>query len=162
MTIMTETPVFLASRLHSEGLKTYDFFLTLAPEEWSTAVYAGNGKWCIRDLLAHFIATEQAFHLLIANILEDGKGAPQEFDLDSYNEAQINRFREASISELLDTFLQERQKTVQIVQSLSFKDLERRGRHPFLGEAELADIIRLVYRHHQIHQRDIRKVLASL
>jgi hypothetical protein len=44
---------------------------------------------------------------------------------------------------------------------LSADDLVKTGRHPWLGIAPLEDMIQLLYRHNQIHQRDIRKLLAE-
>ena len=53
-----------------------------------------------------------------------------------------------------------RRATVEKVRSIQDPDLERIGRHPYLGMATLTDIIKLIYRHNQIHQRDFRKMLA--
>jgi hypothetical protein len=39
-------------------------------------------------------------------------------------------------------------------------DLERIGRHPFLGVAPLVEMIKLVYRHNGIHIRDARKLVG--
>jgi hypothetical protein len=36
-------------------------------------------------------------------------------------------------------------------------DLAKLGRHPFLGITSLEDIIKMVYRHNQIHMREIRR-----
>jgi hypothetical protein len=40
---------------------------------------------------------------------------------------------------------------------LNMSDLERRGNDPYLGETSLGDMIKLTYRHPQIHMREIRK-----
>jgi len=40
-------------------------------------------------------------------------------------------------------------------------DLEKSGRHPWLGMAQVEEIIKLMYRHNQIHQREIREALES-
>jgi hypothetical protein len=44
------------------------------------------------------------------------------------------------------------------VAGLSEADLQKTGRHPFLGETSLAEMIKMVYRHNQIHYRDLRKL----
>ena len=49
-----------------------------------------------------------------------------------------------------------RQATIKKVRALPDQDLGKMGRHPYLGVASLADIIKLIYRHNQIHQRDFR------
>jgi hypothetical protein len=35
--------------------------------------------------------------------------------------------------------------------------LLHQGRHPFLGRAPLSEIIKIIYRHNQIHLREIRQ-----
>jgi hypothetical protein len=48
-----------------------------------------------------------------------------------------------------------------MVAEMDNNDLEIQGRHPFLGVAPLSDIIKLIYRHNQIHIREIRKTLTE-
>jgi len=47
------------------------------------------------------------------------------------------------------------------VSSLSELDLIKKGRHPFFGWTILAEMIKMVYLHNQIHYRDIQRVLNS-
>ena len=39
------------------------------------------------------------------------------------------------------------------------QDLERSGNDPYLGETSLSEMIKLTYRHLQIHLRDVRERL---
>ena len=39
---------------------------------------------------------------------------------------------------------------------VSDSDLEKIGRHPFLGQTTLREMIKMVYLHNQIHIRDIK------
>jgi hypothetical protein len=45
------------------------------------------------------------------------------------------------------------------VSSLDDADLDKIGRHPFLGHTTLREMIKLIYLHNQLHYRDLRKVL---
>ena len=45
--------------------------------------------------------------------------------------------------------------------SLSDADLQKAGRHAFLGITTLAEMIKMVYRHNQIHYRDLRVALQK-
>jgi len=47
------------------------------------------------------------------------------------------------------------------VQKMQESDLERKGRHPFLGITTLEEMLKLIYRHTMIHQRDIRRALEA-
>jgi hypothetical protein len=39
--------------------------------------------------------------------------------------------------------------------------LGSRGYHPWFGEVEIRDMLKLVYRHNMIHLRDVRSALKS-
>jgi hypothetical protein len=115
----------------------------------------------VRQVLAHFISTEAAIGRLIDNILTGGNGAPEDFDINAYNERKVAALNQVTPPELLLQFNHFRQRNIEVVAKMSQADLARQGRHPFLGKTELVEVIKLLYRHNQIHQRDIRKHLAG-
>ena len=94
-------------------------------------------------------------------IVAGGAGVPDDFDLDRYNESKVRKVGERSFEELLDAFAAFRGETIDLVATLSLADLDKVGRHPFLGLAPVEDILKLMYRHAQIHQRDIRRYIKS-
>lgn len=154
---MNETPERLVERLRDEGAKTYDFFQALPPEQLDQTVYSDGACWNVRQLLAHFVATEIAITRLMENILAGSGGVPEAFDIDAFNEQQVDRLQALSLPELLDRFQSSRQASIALVTQMSAADLQRTGRHPYLGVTSLEEIIKLLYRHIQIHQRDVRK-----
>ncbi len=158
---MPETPAFLAERLITEGDKTVAFFASLTAEQWKSEVYTESEVWAVRNLLAHFVTAEQGFLSLFARVREGGPGVPADFDLDRYNASQQKKTLELSPAELLEQFKAVRAEMVAFVVSLSAADLEKTGRHPFLGDTTLAEMIKMVYRHNQIHYRDLRKVIGE-
>lgn len=158
---MTDSAEWLAERLRTEGKKTVDFFQGLTGSQWTLRVYTEGSQWTIRQVLAHFVATENAFDLLIRDILAGGPGAPPDFDIDRYNESRVRNMEGSELDELLAIFTSLRSSSVRLVEQMTSEDLQKRGRHPWLGETMMLDIIKLLYRHNQIHQRDIRKILSS-
>jgi DinB superfamily len=156
---MPDTPEFLAERLLQEGQKTQDFFRVLELAQWDIVIYTEGMQWTVRQVLAHFVATEGAIQKLMKNILEGGPGSPSDFNIDAYNERKVAALREATPQELIGQFSHLRQKSAALVSGMTQEDLNRRGRHPFLGVTDLSEIIKLLYRHNQIHQRDVRKLL---
>lgn len=157
---MRVTPTYLTGRLSNEEQKSLDFFRNLFPEQWEQTVYTQGSCWTIRQVLAHFVTSEKGFGRLIENILADGPGSPEDFDIDAYNERKVDSLSKNSPSDMMRQFSKERQRTVDLVSGLDQDDLTKEGRHPFLGVASLADIIKLIYRHNQIHLREVRKVLS--
>jgi hypothetical protein len=150
----------LVRRLAEECDRTVAFFQGLTPEQWRQTVYTDGGAWTVREVLAHFVAAEYSMTRLLENVLAGGQGAPEDFDLDAYNEKRVSKLQERTAEELLAQFVELRQATIDLVRPLDAVDLGRTGRHPYLGIAALEDIIQLMYRHNGIHQREIRKVLG--
>jgi uncharacterized protein (TIGR03083 family) len=156
---MPETPAFLAERLKSEGEKTAAFFAALAPGQWQTLVYTEGAEWTVRNVLAHYVTAEQGFIKLFADICAGGPGARADFDIDRYNASQQAKARDLAPAELVEKFQATRAAMADWVATLSAADLQKQGRHPFLGQTTLAEMIKMVYRHNQIHYRDLRKAL---
>lgn len=149
----------LSLKLQAEGEKTLALFNSLSRQELEQVIYSDGPSWNARELLAHFVSAETAFHELIDDILAGGNGAPEGFDIDGFNQRQVLLFGDIPTSELIEQFQQARRRTVQVVEKLDPGLLERTARHPFLGIAPLIEIIKLIYRHNQIHLRDIRRTI---
>ena len=151
----------LAERLAEEGEKTLTFFDSLTSDQWTIVIYTDGMTWSIREVLCHFAVSEGSFGRLLENIIAGGEGAPEDFNIDAYNQRKVAQLDHASLEQLKNSYRLARSNNVNIVSNLRPDDLERRGRHPYLGVAPVADIIKLIYRHNQIHIRDVRKFLVQ-
>lgn len=158
---MSETPAFLADRLQTEGDKTAAFFESLTADQWRAEIYTEGETWTIRNLLAHYVTAERGFLKIFASLREGGPGVADDFDIDRYNASQQVKTRELTPAELLTQFRAVRAQMTALVASFSEIDLQKTGRHPFLGQTTLAEMIKMVYRHNQIHFRDLRKVIGE-
>ena len=155
---MPDSPAFLAERLKTEGEKTLAFFSALTPAQWQSVIYTEGAEWTVRSILAHFVTAEQGFLKLFASIRAGGPGASEDFDIDRYNASQQQKTKELTPGELLAQYQATRAEMVAVVAAFAEADLERQGRHPFLGPTILAEMVKMVYRHNQIHLRDLRKL----
>jgi uncharacterized protein (TIGR03083 family) len=155
---MTET-ADLAEKLRSEGEKLAGFFDALSDAQWATQVYTEGTTWTIRNILAHLVTAERGFVKLFAGICEGAPGASEDFDIDRYNARQQEKTAGLSPMELLDGFRSVRAEMTAFVSGITDADLERQGRHPFLGQTSLREMIKMVYLHNQLHYRDLRRVL---
>jgi hypothetical protein len=156
---MPESSAFLSERLKTEGEKTAAFFSSLTADQWNDLVYTEGAEWTVRSVLAHYVTAEKGFVKLFSDIRDGGPGASEDFDIDRYNASQQQKTRERMPAELLEQFKTIRAEMAAWVASLTEADLQKQGRHPFLGVTTLAEMIKMVYRHNQIHQRDLRKVI---
>ncbi len=153
---MPKPPQFLAKRLRSEGEKMTAFFAELSDPDWDQTVYTEGETWTIRSVLVHFVTAEQGFLKLFPDIVAGGEGAAADFDIDRYNARQQEKAQALTPQELLVQFQDVRAKMAEWVEGLGEADLAKEGRHPFLGETTVEEMIKLVYRHNQIHYRDMR------
>ena len=155
---MPKSPEFLAKRLRSEGSKMTVFFAALDDADWMKTIYTEEQDWHIRDVLAHFVSAENSFLKLFESIRQGGDGVSDDFDVDRFNNTQVAKMQEMPPAELLEAFVEVRAKMADWVERLDKTDLQIEGRHPFLDETTLEEMIKLVYRHNQIHYRDMRKI----
>lgn len=149
----------LAERLRKEGLKVIEYFSALTGEQWAAEVYTEGQVWTIRNVLAHFVTSERGLLKLFKRIREGGPGASEDFSIDYYNARQQEKTKDLTPQELLDQFADVRADTVEWVTGLSEADLAVEGRHPFMGQVQLVDMLKMLYLHNQLHFRDFRKLV---
>ena len=147
----------LLQRLSDEGLKVLHFFGDLDETAWKKAIYTEGEVWKAHQILAHFVSVERAFQWLTADIVSGGHGTPKDFDLDRFNHDQVQDLESTSTQELLSTFQNERKQTIQQASTYSNDDLALEGHHPWFGQVSVETLLKLLYRHNQLHIRDIRR-----
>jgi hypothetical protein len=125
-------------------------------------VYTDGDSWTVHQILAHFVAAESGITRLIVHILDGGEGVPEDFDLDEYNERKVKEHDNLTPDELLAKFMELRESTIEMITKMSEDNLSQIGRHPWLGRTTVGEIVKLMYRHNQIHRREIRKTLRAI
>lgn len=151
----------LLKRLTEEGQKTVSFYRELSAAQLQQTVYTEGAAWQVRDLLAHLAWVERTFHHYHQDLLNGGPGVPHDFDIDGFNAAHTAAGRTTSVSVLLDQFESARAQTVALVARLADADFDRQAYHPFLGQTTLEQVLKLLYRHTMLHERDARKALEG-
>lgn len=149
----------LVEKLTDEGEKFTRFFSELAPEQWTLQIYTEGETWTLRDVLAHFVTAERGLLKLFEQICAGGSGVAEDFSVDRYNAAQQHKAKDLSSAELLVQYQQVRADSIRWVSGLKEEALEIKGRHPFLGETTLREMIKLLYNHNQTHYRDIKNAM---
>lgn len=156
---MSETAE-LADKLQAEGERLMEFFSGLTGAQWQQEVYTEGTTWSVRNVLSHFVTSERGLVKLFEQIRIGGVGSPDDFSIDRYNEAQQRKTREFSPAELLEQYKSVRATSIVWVSGLRDDELEIKGRHPFLGETIMREMIKMLYIHNQLHYRDMKKTLA--
>ena len=151
----------LAQRLEAKGTQSVDFFSQFGRHDWDRTVYTEGASWTLEEVAKHLLSSERAMARLIALVVRGEPGVPEDFDLDGYNERKVAELDGLSPDEVLSQFAEARKDTIRLVQTFSDSDLDKMGRHPFLGQSSVEAILQLIYRHNQIHQRDLRRLIPA-
>jgi hypothetical protein len=151
----------LAQKLKSEGDKMASVFNGLTDEQWNQEVYTEGSTWTIRNILSHLVTSERGLLKLFEKIRHGGEGSPDDFSIDRYNAAMQERTKAATPQELLEQYKEVRSHATAWVSSLKEAELEITGRHPFLGQTMLRDMIKMLYIHNLDHYRDMKKTLKT-
>lgn len=149
----------LAEKLKSEGEKFVTFFSGLTEEQWTSEVYTEGETWTLRNVLAHFVTSERDLVKLFERIRTTGEGASLDFSIDRHNASQQEKTKDLAPAELLQQYKQVRADTVTWISGLKDEDLEIKGRHPFLGETVIREMIKMLYIHNQTHYRDVKRTM---
>lgn len=149
----------LAEKLKTEGERMAAFFAEITDEQWTHEVYTEGTTWSIRNVLSHFVTSERGLVKLFERIRTTGEGAAEDFSIDRYNAAQQQRTESLTPAELLDQYREVRAESVKWVSGLKDEELEIKGRHPFLGETIIREMVKMLYLHNQLHYRDVKRAL---
>jgi len=147
----------LLGKLEKGYLRTRGFFDQLSAEEWQLTVY-GEPDWNAYNLMAHFISAEEHLLELAQNVAGNGPGAPEGFELNEFNAMEQNRFQGLPIQALLEALERSRQRTIEWVRTLTDEQLEKKGRHPALGQISVEDMLTAIYGHQILHMRDLMRL----
>lgn len=149
----------LADKLRTEGDKFTALFAGLTDGQWQAEVYTEGETWTLRNVLSHFVTSERGLVRLFEQIRLGGSGAADDFSIDRYNAAQQQKTKDLSPQDLLEQYKAVRADSIAWTLSLSELDLEKQGKHPFLGMTSIREMIKMLYIHNMTHYRDMKKVL---
>ena len=129
-------------------------------DEWNFAP-DGENSWSPFDVIGHYIHGEETDWIPRAEIiLSQGENLTFE-PFDRF--AQLDKSEGQTMSELLETFANLRQKNIEILTSWNLTDeqLKLKGVHPELGEVTLEQLLATWAVHDLTHIRQLVSVLAK-
>ncbi|MCB0100456.1 MAG: DinB family protein [Anaerolineales bacterium] len=149
----------LAEKLKIEGERMYAFFADLTDDQWDKEVYTEGTTWSIRNVLSHYVTSERGLVQLFERIRATGEGAADDFSIDRYNASQQEKTKDLLPADLLEQYKQVRAESIRWVGGLKDEELDIQGRHPFLGETVIREMVKMLYLHNQLHYRDVKRAL---
>lgn len=141
--------------------KSLELFHSVEPGLWDQPIFDDPESWDLKDLVAHFIYSEEHILSIAQNIVSGGEGSPEDIDIDAFNENGIEKLRHRSVDELLDILTDVRKALIAWVRELDELELDRVGRHPVLGASKVETVIHSIYAHQLLHMREIAPRLRT-
>ena len=130
-------------------------------DEGVLAWQPGDGRWSIKETLAH-LASAEGSHRQVAQAIAVGQTVDvPDFDLDAWNAARVAERRQRSTDEILEEMAAERQRTLSALQDLEDEALDHQGLHPALGETTVLKVFRIIPIHERWHLKDIKQLLEE-
>ncbi len=145
----------LITRLERGLHKTNEILDTLDQDGWQEPVEGESDGWTVKDLVAHFIVSEEHLLMIAKDIAAGGEGAPEDIDIDAFNEDQLARQPDRTPDELQVLLGGIRETTIDWVVEQDDETLDRVGRHPTLGDSSVETIIFSIYGHQLLHMREL-------
>jgi uncharacterized protein (TIGR03083 family) len=134
----------------------------LSKEQWETAVFSEEEEgWRVADVLRHLVAAERGMMNLIERIRLGEEGVPADFDLHRYNTSMVRKSKEKTPSDLLAEMDENRQRLLQLLESIEEGEWQTKGRHASLHVMTIEEIFKTIALHDKMHGRDIRQALTA-
>ena len=129
------------------------------PDAWSHCD-EGENTWSTYDVVGHFIHGERTDWIPRARLILGDEDTPEFEPFDRF--AQFEESEEKSLALLLATFRELRQQNLAILREFGLQeaDMERRGKHPELGEVNLRQLLATWTVHDLNHLGQIAQVMA--
>jgi len=135
--------------------KSLEVFRSVEPDQWEQPIFDDPESWNLKDLVAHFIYSEEHLLRIAQDIASGGEGSPEGIDIDAFNENEMEKIRHRSVDELLDILNDVRKALIDWVRELGELELDRVGRHPVLGASTVETVINSIYAHQLLHMREL-------
>jgi hypothetical protein len=151
----------LGKKLTSQYEKSVSFFKSLPDFIWDERLYTDGAEWTVHQVFAHIVEVEGSILYLMISISQGGTGVGPDFDIDRYNASAVRKISTKSREELFSLFEERRTRMLAFVDGLPPEVLALTGNHPYLGEAKLGEMLKMLLLHINGHIRDIRKAFGE-
>jgi hypothetical protein len=135
--------------------KSNQFFRLLKQNRWSEPVSDSEEAWTVKQLVAHFIFSEDALLKIAQDTASGGPGVSEDHDIDTFNQEEMEGFPQLTVDQLLSLMIATRETTIDWVQTLDDSTLDMTGGHPTMGLSTVENIIFSIYAHQLLHMREV-------
>jgi len=125
--------------------------------DWDRPVQSAEGGWTVKQAMLH-LATSESGQIGTGKAIAAGQPTvPDDFDLNRYNNRQVEKNKDKQPAEILFGMAESRQKLLAFLDEASAEDLDKRGKH---ARGDVISLEQLFYRigeHEAGHTAEIKK-----
>lgn len=133
----------------------------LRPDDWNKQVQGDDGQWTVKQVMLH-LATSETGQIATGKAITAGQPTvPDDFDLNRYNNRQVEKHAAKTPPEILFGMAESRQKLLAFLNEVSEADLDKRGKH---ARGDVISLEQLFYRigeHEAEHTELIKQALGK-
>ena len=120
-----------------------------------------NVDWTVQDVVAHLAGAERGHQQVIHALLAGGVAGQPDFDLDTFNQADVAEREGWTLAMVLEDLNAGRADTLALLESMSADAWDRAGYHPGGFDTTVEGTFRVIAIHERRHAKDIRAALAG-
>ena len=127
----------------------------------TAAELSANDGWSGKDLLAHLAASELGHCHVIRQLVADRPTLIADFDLDTFNNAEVAKRRRRSWEATIAEYRANRVATLALLDTITEADWEKAGPHPGGFDTTVEGVFRVIAIHEKRHLRDLNNALKK-
>jgi hypothetical protein len=117
-------------------------------------------QWSLTEIMCHLRDVErEVYHVRFRNLIAAENAFLPGASPDEW--AEERGYAEQDGREALQTFLEARKETLELLRSMSAETWQRQGQHAFFGPTTLHELVYLSVRHDDLHWEQIRSLLVD-
>jgi uncharacterized damage-inducible protein DinB len=133
----------------------------LQPDDWYKPVQTTDGGWTAKQMLLHIATSETGQTSTGRAIAADQPTVPDDFDLNRYNNRQIEKNKDKQPPEILLGMAEGRQKLLTFLEEVPEDALDKRGKHARGDIISLEHLFRRIAEHEAEHTAQIKAALGK-
>ena len=128
----------------------------IQPDDWNKIVQSTEGGWTVKQSLLHLAISETGQIKTGKAIAAGQPTVPDDFDLNRYNNRQLEKNKDKQLPEILSGMAESRQQLLAYLDEVTADELDKRGRH---GRGDVISLEQLFHRigeHEAEHTGEIK------
>ncbi|MCS6964785.1 DinB family protein [Thermoflexus sp.] len=156
---MSERKAAIRTHLEQTRAEVLAIASRLREADWEKSVQGEHGKWTARQVLAHLAAAEIGQMSRIQRVLAGERYMPEGFNLDLWNERQVQKRENQKVEDILKDLEASRQALLSLLDSLNEEQLDIEGQHAIGAMMTVEQMFYHVGNHERDHAAELRRAL---